>query len=247
MDFVLSYPQAPIEYNMYMELPAGICTRYRYGKTHVLHLLNNLYTQKQARIVWNDHLVSGLQQIGFVQSKIDQCLFHRSSVIFIVYVDYGIFASPSNASTDLAIADLRVAKYDIEDQGTLADYLGVNVENLAEGRIKLSQPLLVDQLLNNVRLLAILTKAQIPAKSPRILQRDLAAPDFDDKFNYRPVIFKLNLLEKNSRCDISYATHQVDCFCKEPRVSHGEATEHLVQYLRSTRTEGLILYPKRDK
>ena len=213
MDFVLSYPQAPIEYNMYMELPAGIRTRYRYGKTHVLHLLNNLYTQKQARIVWNDHLVSGLQQIGFFHSKIDKCLFYIGSVILIVYVDDGIFASPSNAAIDLAIVKLRAAKYDIEDQGTLADYLGVNVETLADGRIKLSQPLLIDQLLNDVRIPARSTKAQTSAKSTRILWRDLTTPAFDDIFNYRSVIDKLNFLDKTTRGDISYVNHQVDRLC----------------------------------
>ena len=244
---MLAYPQAPIEYDMYMELPAGIRTKYGDGRTNVLHLLKNLYGQKQAGKIWNDHLVSGLKEIGFVQSKIDGCLFYRGSVIFVVYVDDGIFASPNNQAIDQAIADLRAANYDIEDQGTLADYLGVNVETLKDGQIKLSQPLLIDQHLNDVRLPTIATKAQTPAKSTRILRQDLVAPVFDNRFNYRSVIGKLNFLEKTTRGDISYATHQVARFFQDPRVSHGEATEHLVRYLRATRTEGLILDPKEDK
>ena len=152
VDFVLVYPQAPIKYNMYMELPAVIHTKYGDNNTHVLHILNNLYGQKQGGKVWNDHLVSGLQQIGFFHSKIDKCLFYIGSVILIVYVDDGIFASPFKAAIDLTIAFLRAVKYDIEDQGTLAYYLGVNVETLADGQIKLSQQLLVDQFLNDVKL-----------------------------------------------------------------------------------------------
>ena len=139
--------------------------------------------------------------------KIDECLFYRGLVIFIVYVNDGIFTSTRNAAIDLAIDDLRADKYGIEDQGTLADYLGVNVETLAYSQNKLSQPLLIHQLLNDVRLPAILTKSQTPAKSTRILQQDLAAPAFDDRFNYHSVIGKLNFLEKTTRGDISYATH----------------------------------------
>jgi hypothetical protein len=49
VDFVLAYTQADIEFNMYMELPAGIETKYGNGKTHILKLLKNLYSQKQPR------------------------------------------------------------------------------------------------------------------------------------------------------------------------------------------------------
>jgi uncharacterized membrane protein len=51
VDFVLAYTQADIEFNMYMELPAGIETKYGNGKTHILKLLKNLYSQKQPRRV----------------------------------------------------------------------------------------------------------------------------------------------------------------------------------------------------
>jgi hypothetical protein len=47
-DFVLAYPQAPIEFDMYMELPKGIQLSSGNSKTHVLRLINNVYGQKQA-------------------------------------------------------------------------------------------------------------------------------------------------------------------------------------------------------
>jgi hypothetical protein len=36
VDFILAYPQADIEFDMYMDLPKGIETKYGNGKTHVL-------------------------------------------------------------------------------------------------------------------------------------------------------------------------------------------------------------------
>jgi hypothetical protein len=52
-----------------MELPAGIETKYGNGKTHVLKLLKNLYGQKQAGRVWNQHLTKGLKQLGLQAIK----------------------------------------------------------------------------------------------------------------------------------------------------------------------------------
>jgi hypothetical protein len=45
VDFILAYPQAPIEFDMYMELPKGIEMKDGNRKTHVLKLLKNLYGQ----------------------------------------------------------------------------------------------------------------------------------------------------------------------------------------------------------
>jgi hypothetical protein len=47
INFILAYPQAPIEFDMYMELPIGVEMRDGNQKMHVLKLLKNLYGQKQ--------------------------------------------------------------------------------------------------------------------------------------------------------------------------------------------------------
>jgi hypothetical protein len=70
-DFALAYPQAPIEFDLYMELPKGIQLSSGNNKTHVLRLIKNLYGQKQAGRVWNQHLAKGLKKAGFVTSKVD--------------------------------------------------------------------------------------------------------------------------------------------------------------------------------
>jgi hypothetical protein len=91
VEFVLAYPQAPIELDMYINLPNGIQMASGDRKTHVLNLLKNVYGQKQAVRVWNKHLTSGLLKIEFVQSKVDECVFYRDGVIFMVYVDDELF------------------------------------------------------------------------------------------------------------------------------------------------------------
>jgi histone deacetylase 1/2 len=177
---------------------------------------------------------------------VDECVFFRNNVIFIVYVDDGIFASPSQKAIDQAIKELK-QRFDMEDQGSITDYLGVNVEHLPNGDIKLSQPHLIDQIIDEVHISKRIAGKQTPAAATKILRRDETAPSFDQRFNYRRAVGKLNFLEKSTRPDISYATHQVARFSEDPKASHGEAIEHIVKYLRDTRNDGIILRPVQDK
>jgi hypothetical protein len=85
------YPQAQIEVDIYMELPQGIRTTHRNSKDHVLKLENNIHSQKQDGHVWNSFLVDKLMSVGFTLLLIDDCVFFRDDIIFMVYVDYGIF------------------------------------------------------------------------------------------------------------------------------------------------------------
>jgi hypothetical protein len=246
VDFVLAYTQADIEFDMYMELPAGIETKYGNGKTHVLKLLKNLYGQKQAGRVWNQHLTKGLKQLGFKQSNVDECVFFRGTVIFIVYTDDGIFASPDSKEVDKAINDMKTL-FNIDDQGDLKDYLGVNVEKLPNGDIKLTQPHLINQIITELKLPLKSANRSTPALSTKILQRNEKAPNFDQRFHYRRVVGQLNFLEKSTRPDIAYATHQVARFCEDPKATHAEAIEHIAKYLRNTSNEGITLRPQTDK
>ena len=43
MEFVLAFPQANIEFNMFMDIPKGIKTKVGIRTMHVLNLLKNLY------------------------------------------------------------------------------------------------------------------------------------------------------------------------------------------------------------
>ena len=93
VDFAIACTQTLLEMVMYMELPAGIETKCM---SHVLKLLKNLYAQKQDGQVWNEFLTNKLFALGFEQSKMDECVFYHGSVIFIVYVDGGMFLSANS-------------------------------------------------------------------------------------------------------------------------------------------------------
>ena len=102
----------------------------------------------------------------------------------------------------------------IEDQGDIADYLGINFNYEQNGTIVMSQPQLIDQLIVDVKFKNTKNLPDTPALSTHILQRDENASSFNKHFHYRSVVGKLNYLEKGTRPDIWYATHQCAHFVK---------------------------------
>jgi hypothetical protein len=129
VNFVMAYLQAPVENDIYMELPQGICTATGNSKDHLLKLLKNIYGQKQAGRVWNSYLVDKLTSLGFTASLIDDCIFFRGDIIFMVYVDDGIFLGNNDDQLTEAIRKIQSLGLNIEDQGNPADYVGVNIGN----------------------------------------------------------------------------------------------------------------------
>ena len=54
-------------------------------------------------------------------------------------------------------------------------------------------------------------------------------------------------MEKGTRADISYITHQCARFSAQPRKEHNAAVRWIARYLKGTRTRGLILKPDHRK
>jgi hypothetical protein len=203
----MAYPQAPIKMDMSMELPTGIHTNHGNSKDHVLKLLANIYGQKQAGCVWNSYLVIKLWEIDFKQSLIDDCIFDRDDVIFIAYINNGIFLGSLDQQLRYSINELHNLKLSIEDQGHPADYVGVSIMKLKNSIIELTQRALINSIISDVALDDSKVKA-VPAKVSKILHARLDKPPFLLNFGYQSVIGKLNYLVQTTRPDIVYATHQ---------------------------------------
>jgi len=126
LDFVLAYTQANMETELYMEIPKGFHIDGDRTK-YVLKLIKNLYGQKQAGRVWNQHLLTQLRNLGFIQSKVDECVFYFKRSVFLVFTDDTILLGPNQAELDQLVALLH-STFKIQDEGTLADYLGLKVQ-----------------------------------------------------------------------------------------------------------------------
>ena len=246
LDYVLAFPQAPVERDIYMKIPAGIkLDGMQNSSDYVLQLHRNVYGQKQAGRVFNRYLTRKLiKEVGFTQSEHDECVFYKGKTMYVLYTDDSILAGPDESEINQIIEDMKRAKLNITIEGDLQDFLGVNIDRKPDGTIHLTQPHLIDQILDDLRINKdeVNTKST-PAKSSQILFSHLESPPFDNSFHYRSVIGKLNYLERGTRSDIAYITHQCARFTTNPRKEHGDALRWLGRYLKGTRDKGTILNP----
>lgn len=249
IDYVLAFPQAPVEKEIYMKIPKGFEVTGSNANDYVLRLNKNVYGQKQAGRVWNKYLERKLiEEVGFTKSKYDECVFYKNNTIYILYTDDSILAGPNKREIDQIILDIQRAGLNITKEGDIKDFLGVNINKRSDGSIELTQPHLIDQILSDLKLSGDSLKAkETPAKSSQILHRDTKGKPFDNSFHYRSVIGKLNYLEKGTRSDISYITHQCARFTESPKESHAKAIRWLARYLNDTKNKGLILQPDPHK
>ena len=247
LDYVLAFPQAPVERDFYMKIPAGIRMEgIQNTSDYVLKLHKNVYGQKQAGRVFNKYLTRKLvKDVGLKQSKHDECVFYRGKTMYVLYTDDSILAGPDESEIEQIIKDMKKAKLDITIEGDLQDFLGVNIDRKPDGTIHLTQPQLIDQILDDLRMNhdEKVKPKSTPAKSSVILFSHLDSPAFDKSFNYRSVIGKLNYLERGTRSDIAYITHQCARFLTNPRKEHGDAIRWLGRYLKGTQDKGTILKP----
>ena len=246
IDFVLAFPQADVECDLFMELPRGLIFEGVHRSTHCVKLIKNLYGQKQAGRVWNEYLVKGLEAIDFIQSKVDECVFYKGKTILLVYVDDAILCGPSSEDIDAIIASLKNS-FDVTDEGEIDDYLGVKVTRPTKDTIQLRQPHLIQQILDEVGMLPHSKTKDKAAPSSTILRQDLDGSPFQEKWDYRRIIGKLNFLEKSTRPEIAYAVHQCARFASNPRESHANAVKYLCRYLLGTKDDGIILRPDVSK
>jgi hypothetical protein len=173
-------------------------------------------------------------------------VFFRDDVIFMVYVDDGIFIGNDDAQLQAIIKEIQDLGLNIEDQGHPADYVGVSIKKLNDGSYEFTQRALIDSIIKDVGLTDSKTKP-VPAKVSLQLHAFKDQPAFNLDFNYRSVVGKLNYLGQTTRSDIMYATHQVAKYSSDPREPHGEAILYLVRYLKKTRDLGIRFKPDPKK
>jgi hypothetical protein len=119
----------------------------------------------------------------------------------------------------------------------------VKVEYMDDGAIKLSQPHLIQQIIDDIGFNERTTSKPTPAQSTVRLSRDLHGMPRVDDWHYRSIIGKLNFLEKSTRPDIAYAVHQCARFATDPKLSHEAAVKRIVKYLVGTKNDGIYIRP----
>ena len=123
----------------------------------------------------------------------DDCVFYKQSVIFMVYVDDAILLSPFNSEIVKTLLHLW-QHFKLTEEREIADYFGLKVQRLPNGNISLSQPHLIAGILKDINFLANTKLKSTPAASAKLLLQDLDGEPFNEHWDYQSVIGNLNFL-----------------------------------------------------
>ena len=210
-------------------------------RDYVLKLNKNLYGMKQAGRVWYEHLKKGLIERGFKQSEVDECVFYKGDLIFVVYVDDIIILCPDQRKIDRVVKSLKKG-FDLTDEGDLTEYLGIRVDKTKKKGLKLTQPTLIRRIIAAVRLDS---KKHKPAATPgtKVLLRDLGGLERETTWDYRSVVGMLNFLCQSTRPDLSFAVSQAAQFLENPKRCHEPAVIKICKYLLGTMDDGMYMHP----
>ena len=96
----------------------------------------------------------GLTKASFKQSQIDPCLYYRPGLIFLVYINDCFLLSAKDKFINQGIQDLHAVEpqFNMKDQGTVNDFLGIQVKYNKNGEIMLTQPQLIASILSDLHL-----------------------------------------------------------------------------------------------
>ena len=120
-------------------------------------------------------------------------------MIYVLYTNDRILAGPSEKRIQAMIKQMQEVSLQLTIEGDLEDFLGVNIDRTSRGEIHLTQPHLIDSILQDLHLKKGESKCKdTPMKSLTILNKSKDSPEFNQSFNYQSVIGKMNYLKKGS-------------------------------------------------
>ena len=233
VDFVQAYPQANIKYPIYLKPPAGIVLNDNNGQL-VLKLLKNLYGLKDAGRTWFEHLSYGLIDMGFKATSSDPCIFIRNSDIIILYVDDCVIISKTEREAEHIFSELENRKYKLTDEGSMEEYLGIQIDHNTDGSFRMSQPFLIQRIIEFIPGMTEARSAKSPACSSVVLTKEIDGEPRKEQWNYRAIVGMLNYLVNCTHPELSFAVHQCARFCNDPKRVHEQAVKRIIRYLIST-------------
>lgn len=159
----------------------------------------------------------------------------------ILYVDdVGICAKDPKDATKL-IASLRAQGFELTEEGTFTEFLGIKFHKHTDGSIELTQQGLINKIIAATGLEQ--SNPNFTPASTVALGSDPEGAPMDETWSYPSVIGMLLYLTIHTRPDIAYAVSQVARFSSNPKQSHATAVKMIVRYLKGTSNRGIIMQP----
>lgn len=214
-----------LDEEVFMQKPAGFVSKE--FPTHVCNLCCSIYGLKQSPRAWFHRLRDYVLKLGFTKSIGDHSLFlfddREIQAYFLIYVDDIILTSLSDAfisSVTSSLADEFVVK----DLGHLHLFLGVQVDQAADGSLFLTQSQYVQNLFKKVNLSNVR-----PVNTPLDLGMDLYldVEPSDDLTLFRQVVGSLQYLI-TTWSNLAFAVNKILQFKQNLSTIHWQALKRVL-------------------
>ena len=187
---------------------------------------------------YSEHLIAK----GYIRSISDPCLFYKldgaTRTYVWTHVDDTFVCSSHRHLLDLFVDKMR-EKFEITVVNNVEEYLGIHMESLPNGDVKLTQPKLLESLLEEYGdKVGEVSKFRnrAPQRETAPLEDSKAIPQTD----YLHLLGALIYLCK-SRPDISTAVSFASTYAAAPTEAAFAELIYILQYLRGTQNHGLVL------
>ena len=238
-DVETAFLQAPLQEDIYMEIPDGFSDRY--PKNQVIHLLRAIYGLKQSSKAFNDKLTKVLTQLGWVQLKSDLCLFKRNAEILAAFVDDCIVGVTNESSYQIILEEIAPS-LKLVDLGDIKHFLKIKVDyDVDKQYCKLSQPVFIKEILEGASMNECAPKYTVLDPHTQLCKGEESEGMKTKPF--REILGQLIYLATCTRPDIYYAVVKLSQFNNCFNSTHWNQLMHLLCYLKATENDGLVLSP----
>lgn len=244
MDVKAAYLNAPMDDDVYVELPHGFQKRNSKGQEIVARLLKALYGLHQSGRLWYIDYRNTKIKLGWNRCNADPCIFWiydpilKARAISSSHVDDLIEASNSELYLD-QLHDKLKEKYTLRVDKNVKHILSLTVERLENG-IWVSQSAYAERFLRSIDMWDDYTIKPTPMTENWI--HDPESPKLSEKMGtiYRSYLMKLSFMSIQTRPDLSYAVNTLSQHQTDPCDCDWKALLRLFRYLRGTYDLGLF-------
>ena len=235
-----NYPDS--EPPLYIILPSNVSTALHLDPSIVYRIRKYLYGLPDAGRAYYKAYSELIISNGYQRSASDPCLFVRTygshRTYIWIHVDDTFVTSTSAQELDNFQKVLKT-KFEITVNSNVREYLGIKMEPLTDGSVRLTQPKLLDSLFDEYS-----EELETSHRSINTPQR-LSSQQSNDKTpmaqgTYLHLLGALIYLLK-SRPDIATAISFGSTYAAHPTVAAFHELLHCLRYLFQTRDKGLIL------
>ena len=208
--------------------------------TLLLKLRKALYGCVESAKLWYNHLKNELIKLKFKVNRYDQCVFNRieedgSQTTLLIHVDDMLVTNRKDTNINKLIKELNETFNEVStERGETLNYLGMVFDFSTKGKVKVSMPKFINELLEEYQ--DVEGTAKTPAKKDLFITNENASLlNENDRAYFHTATAKLLYLCKRSRPDIMTAIAWLCTRVQQPTEEDLDKLYRVIKYIRGTK------------